>query len=216
MIPDTPARAWARAGQEARAVRLVVAASALLGLAGGQAVAQDTKADAKGNTAANNTAAKAPPYHIGPMDTLQITVWKEPELTREVPVRLDGAITFPLLGDVAAAGQTPSQLAEAISKGLQRYVETPRVTVAIAQANSARFYVVGLVNKSGEFPLSGRTTILQGLALAGGFKEFAKTERIVIVRANQAVVPINYKMIAEGKDVSQNVTLSPGDTIVVP
>src|SRR5262249_32084440 len=98
----------------------------------------------------------------------------------------------------------------------QRYVESPRVTVAISQANSARFYVVGQVNKSGEFPLSGRTTVLQGLALAGGFKDFAKTERIVIVRSNQAVIPINYKLISDGRALSQTVPLSPGDTIVVP
>jgi polysaccharide export outer membrane protein len=180
-------------------------------LVGGPALAQNAKPDASGMV-----VVPPPVYRIGPMDVLQITVWKEPDLTREVPVRLDGAITFPLLGDVVAAGQSPAQLAESLGTGLQRYVESPRVTVAIAQANSARFYVVGQVNKSGEFPLSGRTTVLQGLAVAGGFKEFAKTERIVIVRTNQAVIPINYKLIADGRDVSQNIPLSPGDTIVVP
>jgi polysaccharide export outer membrane protein len=155
-------------------------------------------------------------YTIGAADVLQIMVWKEPDLTRDVTVRFDGMISIPLLGDVQAAGKTPGQLAESLAKGLERYVEAPRVTVGVSQANSARFYVVGQVTKSGEFALSGRTTVLQGLALAGGFKDFAKTDDIVIVRQDQSVVPVNYKRIADGKDVSQNVLLAPGDTIVVP
>jgi polysaccharide export outer membrane protein len=160
--------------------------------------------------------AAEPEYTIGPADVLQIIVWKEPDLTRDVTVRFDGVVTVPLLGDVRAAGQTPAQLGETLANGLKRFVEVPRVTVAVSQAKSARFYVVGQVQKSGEFPLAGPTTVLQALALAGGFKDFAKTESIVIVRKNQAVVPVNYKRIADGKEVSQNVFLSPGDTILVP
>lgn len=155
-------------------------------------------------------------YVIGPADVLQLNVWKEPELTRSVTVRFDGMVTVPLIGDVAAGGRTPTQLAETLAQGLRRFIELPRVTVGIEQANSARFYVVGQVEKSGEFSLSGPTTVLQALALAGGFKEFAKTDGIVIVRKDQSVLPVNYKRIADGKDVSQNVVLLPGDTIVVP
>jgi polysaccharide export outer membrane protein len=156
-------------------------------------------------------------YTIGPADVLQIIVWKEPELTRDVTVRFDGMITIPLLGDVPAAGRTPGAVAEALTSGLQRFIQTPRVTVGIAQAMSARFYVVvGQVGRSGEFPLSGRTTVLQALALAGGFRDFAKTDDIVLVRQDQTVVPVNYKRIADGKDTSQNVVLRPGDTLVVP
>jgi polysaccharide export outer membrane protein len=155
-------------------------------------------------------------YRIGPSDQLQVIVWKEPDLTRDVTVRFDGMITVPLVGDVQAAGQTPMQLAESLTKGLRQYVEAPRVTVGVSQASSFRFFVVGQVTKSGEYPLSDHTTALQGLALAGGFREFAKLEGIVIVRRNQTVVPVNYKRITEGKDLSQNVPLSPGDTIVVP
>jgi polysaccharide export outer membrane protein len=147
---------------------------------------------------------------------LQITVWKEPDLTRDVTVRADGMITVPLLGDVQAAGRTPAQLAEGLTKGLQRYVEAPRVTVAVGQASGARFCVVGQVVKSGEFPLLASTRVLQALDLAGGFKEFAKPEKIVIVRQDQTVIPVNFKRIADGSDVSQNVALAPGDTIVVP
>lgn len=155
-------------------------------------------------------------YRLRPGDVVQVFVWKEPDLTRDVTVRFDGMITLPLVGDVEASGHTPNQLAGDLAKALGRFVELPRVTVGVLQANSARFYVVGQVGKSGEFPLSGRTTVLQALALAGGFKEFAKTDGIVIVRRDQRVVPVNYKRIADGSDVSQNVLLGPGDTIVVP
>lgn len=158
----------------------------------------------------------SPAYTIGPADVLRIIVWKEPDLTLDVTVRVDGMVTFPLLGDLQAAGQAPNQLAESLTKGLARFVETPRVTVSVSQANSARFYVMGQVAKPGEYRLSSRTTVVQALALAGGFKEFAKSESMVIVREDQTVVPVNYKRIADGKDVSQNVPLAPGDTIVVP
>lgn len=158
-------------------------------------------------------------YLIGPGDLLQIFVWKEPDLTRDVTVRLDGRITVALLGDVEAAGRTPQLLGEELAKSLSKFLETPRVTVGVAQANSTRFYVVGQVGKPGDFPMSGRTTVLQGLALAGGFREFAKTDSIVIVRqdrSGQVVIPINYKKLEDGKDISQNIVLRPGDTIVVP
>lgn len=183
---------------------------ALVGLAG-PAVARPQ---------AEATQASAVPggseYVIGPADVLQILVWKEPDLSRDVTVRFDGVVTVPLLGDLPAAGQSPAQLAATLEKGFQRFVEAPRVTVGVNRATSARFYVVGQVQKSGEFPLDGPTSVLQALALAGGFKDFAKTESIVIVRKDQSVVGVNYKRIADGKDVSQNVALLPGDTILVP
>lgn len=158
-------------------------------------------------------------YHIGPGDVLQLFVWKEPELTRELTVRLDGRISVPLLGDVEANGRTPAQLAGELSKRFTRFLEAPQVTLGVAQANSTRFYVLGQVNKPGDFPLSGRTTVLQGLALAGGFKEFAKTDGIVIIRrekGNETAITFNYKRLESGRDVSQNVALRPGDTILVP
>ena len=162
--------------------------------------------------------APAPPagYVIGLGDVLRITVWKEPDLTGEATVRPDGMITVPLLGDVPAAGRLPAQLAGTLVAELQRYVESPRVTVSVIQATSARVYVVGQMLRPGEFPLAGRMTVLKALALAGGFKEFARPESIVIVREDQTVIPFNYKRVADGKDVSQNVLLAAGDTIVVP
>ncbi len=155
-------------------------------------------------------------YVIGLGDVLRVTVWKEPDLTSEATVRPDGMITVPLLGDVPAAGRLPTQLAGTLVAQLQRYVEGPRVTVSVIQATSARIYVVGQMLRPGEFPLAGRMTVLKALALAGGFKEFARPESIVIVREDQTVIPFNYKRVADGKDVSQNVLLAAGDTIVVP
>jgi polysaccharide export outer membrane protein len=166
--------------------------------------------------AEGNPAGREPGYTIGLGDTLRIAVWKEPELTLDVTVRPDGMITMPLLGDVEAAGRSPGQLASSLTAELQRLVENPRVTVSVTQATSARIYVVGQMLRPGEFPLSGRMTVLKALALAGGFKEFARPESIVIVREDQTVIPFNYKRVAEGKDVSQNVLLAAGDTIVVP
>ena len=156
------------------------------------------------------------PYAVGPTDVLRVNVWREPELSLEVTVRLDGMITLPLLGDVPAAGHSPNQIAETIAKGIQRFVETPRVSVAVVRATSARIYVVGRVGRPGEFPLSGHMTVLQALALAGGLTDFAKADSIAIVRSDQTVVPVNYKRIVDGRDVTQNVVLVAGDTVVVP
>ena len=108
-------------------------------------------------------------------------------------------ITVPLLGDVPAAGRAPSQLASSLVGGLERFVEKPRVTVSVTQATSARIYVVGQMVRPGEFPLSGRMTVLKALALAGGFKEFARSDSIVIVREDQTVIPFNYKRVADGQ-----------------
>lgn len=199
------------------AVGLLVAGS----LAAGPplwAQAATSPADQTAAAAAVEHVEAKPPtgYVIGPADVLQIIVWKEPDLSRPVTVRFDGMVTFPLLGDLPAAGRTPAQLAQSLTEGLRRFIEVPRVTVGVEQANSARIYVLGQVNKSGEFPLGGPTTVLHALALAGGFKDYAKTDAIVIVRRDQSVVPVNYKRIADGKEAGQNVLLLPGDTVVVP
>lgn len=201
------------------AVGLVVAASSFAGAAAAEpqtvAPVASGAQDAASAAVAPTEPSRTEPYKIGPADVLQVNVWKEPDLTRDFEVRLDGMITLPLVGDIPAAGRTPTQLADTLAKSLERFIEAPRVTVGV-RANSARFYVVGQVTKSGEFPMNGRTTVVQGLALAGGFKEFAKTEGIVIIRQDQSVLQVNYKRIAEGKEISQNVFLAPGDTVVVP
>lgn len=176
------------------------------------------EAQAQRAAGSGGKAPEAVEYVIGSGDVLQVFVWKEPDLTREVTVRLDGRITVPLLGDVQAAGQTPLLLSAEITKQLTKFLAAPQVTVGISQANSTRFFVVGQVARPGEFPLTAGTTLVQALALAGGFREFAKTDSIVIVRhqGNPPFLSVNYKKLEDKSDISQNVLIRARDTIVVP
>lgn len=158
-------------------------------------------------------------YRIGAGDVLQLFVWKEPDLSRDITVRFDGKVTVPLLGDVEAAGRTPQQLGEELSRSLGRFLAAPQVTLGVSQANSARFHVLGQVGRPGDFPLARRITVLQALAIAGGFKEFAKTDSIIIIRQDgdaETALSFNYKRVEGGKDLSQDILIHPGDTILVP
>lgn len=158
-------------------------------------------------------------YLIGPGDVLQLFVWKEPELTRDFTVRLDGKITVPLLGDLEAAGKMPSKLAGEISVRLAKYLQAPQVTLAVSQPKSSRFYVMGQVVKPGDYGLDGQVTVAQALAMAGGLKDFAKASNIVIIRkvgSGQTFIRVNYKKLEAGEDLSQNVVIKPGDTVLVP
>jgi polysaccharide export outer membrane protein len=166
-------------------------------------------------------------YKVGPGDILKFFVWKEPDLSGELQVRLDGKVTIPLLGDVEAATRTTEQLATEVSKALKRYLAAPQVTVGLVSSASSRFFVLGQVVKPGDYPLRGRTTVLQGLALAGGFKEFAKTDSIVVLRQDkgfflpkgrpsETFITVNYKKLEGAKDVGENIVLRPGDTVLVP
>jgi len=158
-------------------------------------------------------------YKIGPQDMLQIDVWKEPEITRLVPVRPDGKITLPLLNDVQAAGLTPMELASIISDGLKKYINNPQVTVSVSTINSRRVYVTGEVTKPGAFPMLPNMTVLQALTSAGGFTQFAKIKSIYVLRTEsgkQTKIPFSYKAVVEGKKPEDNIELQPGDTVVVP
>lgn len=158
-------------------------------------------------------------YEIGVGDVLQVFVWKEPDLSRDVTVHPDGNVSVPLLGEVRAAGRPPAEVSRELQERLARFIAAPVVTVSLAQANSARFFVIGQVAAAGAFPLTGRMTVLQGLALAGGFREFAKTDRILILRqgpGQPTAISINYKKFEAGEELSKNIALRPGDTIVVP
>jgi polysaccharide export outer membrane protein len=168
-----------------------------------------------------------PEYRIAPGDRLLVVVWKEPDLTREVRVRPDGYLTLPLLGDLFAVAKTPKLLAAELGQALAKFVNSPLVTVTLVESSTLRFYVVGEVNKPGEYPLVGRMTAMQALALAGGFREYAKLEEVKILRqelsvsagqtrTREIVLPINYKAIAQGNNLHQNFVLKPGDVIVVP
>ena len=166
--------------------------------------------------------SSAPPYSyiIGNGDVLEVVTWKEPDFSREeIVVRLDGNISFPLLGDVMATGKTPTQLTKDIQAGLKEYVAEPHVTVTVRAATSKRFYILGEVVNTGEYPLTKDLTVLQAFALAGGFTEWASKKEIILFRrqgGEETVIRIDYKKIVKGKDFSQNVQIQADDTIVVP
>jgi len=164
--------------------------------------------------------ASAQEYEIGAGDILEITTWKEPDFTREeVLVRLDGKLSFPLLNDVQAAGLTTVELKRVIEDGLKDYVSNPVVTVNVRSPLSKRFYILGEVVNTGEYPLVKHLTVLQAFALAGGFTEWASKKEIILLRnedGRDKIYRINYKEIAKGKDFSQNIKLKADDTIIVP
>ena len=178
-----------------------------------QSAAEDTSA------ASSKAATQDPNYIIGAQDVLDISVWKEPEVSRTVPVRPDGKISLPLLNDVQAAGLTPSQLAAQITVSLKKYVTSPQVTVIVATINSQRVYIIGEVLRPGAFPMLPGMNVLQGLSSAGGFTQFAKTKSIYVLRmenGKQQKYPVNYKEVVSGKHPDQDILLKAGDTIVVP
>lgn len=168
----------------------------------------------KDKEAASAPRELLPEYVIGPGDGLQLFVWKESELTRELHVRVDGRITVPLLGDVVADGKTAMELAKELATALGRFVEAPVVNVIVGQANNAKVYVIGEVKNTGPLAMTGRMTILQALAQSGGFAQFADTKNILIIRGSQTL-KVNYDKMKDGSDLSQNVRLEAGDTIVV-
>ncbi len=158
-------------------------------------------------------------YLIGPEDVLFIQVWKEEALSQLVLVRSDGKISLPLIDEVQAAGLTPLQLKENLTKKLLEFVDTPLVTVMVREARSFKVYVSGQVARPGVFPLAGETTILQIITLAGGFTEWANQRKILLIRrekGQESRMTINYKNIISGKDINANIILKSGDTIIVP
>jgi polysaccharide biosynthesis/export protein len=158
-------------------------------------------------------------YVIGPQDVLDISVWKEPEVSRVVPVRPDGKISLPLLNDVQAAGLTPAVLAAQITESLKKYVTSPQVTVIVTTINSQRVYISGEVVRPGAFPMLPGMTVMQALTSAGGFTPFAKMKSIYVLReegGKRAKYPFNYKQVVNGKNTDQDIQLKAGDTIVVP
>ena len=163
--------------------------------------------------------AESPDYLIGAEDRLNISVWKEPELTQTVPVRPDGNISLPLISDVRAVGLTPMQLAAHITARFKQYLAEPRVTVIVTEINSRRFYILGEVARPGAFPLLPNMTVLQALSTAGGFRDFANPSKIYVLRNENGAAkkyPFNYKQVIAGKRVEQDIELKPGDTVVVP
>ena len=173
------------------------------------------RATALANSNALDTAVE---YQIGPEDVLDISVWKNPELSRTVPVRPDGKVSLPLLNDFRAAGLTPSDLREQLVARLSEFVPTPEVSVIVREVHSRKVAVVGAVKTAGRYELKSPMTVLEAIALAQGFTDFAARDRIVVLRQSGGTttrIPFNYRKIAEGME-QENFFVRPGDIVVVP
>lgn len=191
--------------------------------AGGTAAAQVPAAkDAATSHSADEASGKPhdDSFVIGNDDVLAVNVWNEPNITRSVPVRSDGRISLPLAGEIQAAGRTPLKLEEDIAAKLKSYIAEPEVTVIVQQINSQKFNILGMVNRPGSYVIANSATVLEAIALAGGFRDFAKQTKIYVLRQNpdgsQTRLPFNYKDVVKGKNSEQNVKLQPRDTIFVP
>lgn len=182
------------------------------------------RTESKTNTSASTEASAAQPHDdtfvIGNDDVLAVDVWKEPDISHSIPVRSDGKISLPLVGEVEAAGQTPLKLEQEIASRLKNFISEPEVTVIVQQINSQKFNILGQVNKPGSYSLTNGAAVLDAIALAGGFRDFAKQKSIYVLRQNadgtQTRLPFNYRAVVKGHNIAQNVKLQPHDTIVVP
>jgi len=153
-------------------------------------------------------------YVIGPEDILSIGVWREPDFSGPVAVRPDGKITMPLVGDIQAEGLTPDRLGVQLRQALSDYINKPEITIRIMQVNSKKYYIAGGVNRPGQYPLVVPTRVFDALSGAGGFRDFANTKDIIIVRGKQRL-HFNYNEYLKGKKPEQNIFLESGDTINV-
>ncbi len=194
----------------------------------GQATTAKSGNETQSSANSNASTGKAPvdprahddTYVIGIDDVLAINVWKEPEVSRTVPVRSDGRISLPLAGEVEASGSTPKKLEQEIAAKLKSYIAEPEVTVIVEQTKSQKFNILGMVAKPGAYPLASSPTVLDAIAAAGGFKDFAKQKSIYVLRKNpdgtESRIHFNYKDVIKGKKSDENVKLHSNDTIVVP
>ncbi len=169
----------------------------------------------------NSQLIVTPEYILGPEDVLEISVWKNNDLSKQVQVRPDGRISLPLVGDVSAVGKTASQLTEEISGRLRAYMENPTVSILVREVNSYQIYVMGEVNKPGKYPLKSKLTLLQAITVAGGFTQVAARNKIVVFRFGKdseasTKIKASYDDIVIRDGSNQNIELKPGDLIVVP
>jgi len=159
-------------------------------------------------------------FVIGPGDLLAINVWKETEISKVVPVRSDGRISLPLIGEIQASGATPKQLEAEVTKRLKDYVADPSVTVVVQEIHSQKVNVLGMVSHPGSFPLAKPMTVVDAIATAGGFRDFAKQKNIYVLHKDangkQSRVSVNYRDVIKGLHPEQNIELQSGDTVVVP
>jgi polysaccharide export outer membrane protein len=177
-------------------------------------------AQAPGAAAPETVAATIPAnYVVGPEDVLGIVFWRETEMSGDVTVRPDGRITLPLIGEIQAEGQKPEALRDQIKAAAGKYISDANVTVIVRQVNSRKVFITGNVTNPGSFPLTGPRNVMQVIALAGGLTEYADAKNITIVRNENGAsrsFKFNYRDVAKGKKLEQNIQLRPGDTVVVP
>ncbi len=158
-------------------------------------------------------------YFIGAEDVLNISVWKEPELNREVTVRPDGGISFPLVGDIQVKGKTVDEVKIIVSKKISKYIPKAEVTVSLVRASSYKIYVLGKVNKPGQYVLGSYVDVLQSLSLASGLTPYANSDDIKILRridGKEIMFPFHYSDVSRGARMNQNIVLQSGDVVLVP
>jgi len=188
-------------------------------IAGPVAFAQAPAGTTPGAMPLQSAAADISAYRVGAEDLLEITVWREDALKREVLVRPDGGISYPLIGEIQAAGKTVNEIREEITTRLEKFVPDAAVSVTVLKTGSQRVYVLGKVNKPGEFPVGRSVDVLQALSMAGGLTPFADVNGIRIMRREgnrQSVLAFEYGRVVRGEKLEQNILLRPGDVVVVP
>jgi polysaccharide export outer membrane protein len=165
-------------------------------------------------------AENLPRFLLGPEDVLEISVWRDETLTRQVMIMPDGNFSFPLIGDIHASGHTIAEIRTMVQEKIKKYVPDSPVSVVMEKMQSPKVYIVGRVNKQGTYIMQGRPlTVAQIIALAGGLTPFAEGDEIHVLRNSddgQKAIPIDYEKITQGKELSHNIILQPGDTVVVP
>jgi polysaccharide export outer membrane protein len=210
----------ARQGSRPQPLPSIALEQALVGLPGPPAGARSAAGAGPGASASavEPRIDPASAFQIGPEDILDISVWKNPELSRVVPVRPDGKVSLPLVNDIQAAGLTPATLRKQVTDRLSEFIPAPEVSVMVREVHSRKVAVVGAVKTPGRFELKSPMTVLEVIALAQGFTDFAARDRIVVLRQNGAAttrMPFNYRKIADGAE-QENFLVTPGDIVVVP
>lgn len=169
--------------------------------------------------AADPAPAEAGDYQVNPGDILDVSIWKETDLQKQVAVRPDGYFSFPLAGDIRAAGRSVETIRGELAARIARFIPDPVVSIAVIEPRGSRVYVIGQVNRPGEFPVTRYVDVVQALSMAGGTTPFAQLDNIKILRregTTQQAIPFAYGDIAGGKRLQQNIVLRPGDTVLVP
>ena len=195
---------------------IAVAQNSALPKEGAEAVKPEATTPEAGVT---KTPAVSSEYRVGEGDTLQISVWKEPDLSKTVVVRPDGLVSLPLIGELKVSGMTSAEIQDAVASKLKAFVLSPRVIVEITEIRSRRVFITGEILHPGLYPLAGPTTVLQLIAQAGGLTPFAKRKNIVILRQESGRLlkyAFNYSDVVHGRTPQENIALAPGDTVVVP